>query len=61
MKPDFGEATSNPSTLKSELEKVVGRMKWRQAEGTGGSDGVVVEVVETTGELAITGIVGGDG
>ena len=36
--------------MKREVEKALGRMKWRKAEG---SNGVVVEMVEAAGEYAI--------
>ena len=49
-RPDFGEATPGPYILKREVEKALGRMKWRKAEG---NDGVVAEMVEAAGEFAI--------
>ena len=49
-RPYLGEVTPGPYVLKREVEKALGRMKWRKAEG---SDGVVVEMVEAAGEFAI--------
>ena len=49
-RPYLGEVTPVPYILKREVEKALGRMKWRKAEG---SDGVVVEMVEAAGEFAI--------
>ena len=50
QRPYLGEVTPGPYILKREVEKALGRMKWRKAEG---SDGVVVEMVEAAGEFAI--------
>ena len=49
-RPYLGEVTPGPYILKREVEKALGRMKWRKAEG---NDGVVVEMVEAAGEFAI--------
>ena len=49
-KPEFGEIEPGPSILRCEVEKAVRGMRWRKAEG---SDGVVVEMVEASGDFAI--------
>ena len=49
--PEARTQTLAMSTLRCEVEKALRRMKWRNAAG---SDGVVVEMVEASGNFAIT-------
>ena len=50
---ELDEIDRGPPILRSELEEAIRKMKWRKAEG---SDGIVVEMVEAAGDIAITKI-----
>ena len=52
---EFDGCEPGPPILRNEIEKAVRGMKWRKAEG---SDGIVVEMVETGGDFTIRKITG---
>ena len=47
---ELEECEAGPAILKSEIAEAVRQMKWRKAEG---SDGIVVEMIEAAGDIAI--------
>ena len=51
---ELEENEGGPAILRSEVEEAVRRMKWRKSEG---SDGIVVEMIEAAGDIAINKLV----
>ena len=51
----MNEIDPGPSILRCEVEEAVGKINWRKSEG---SDGIVVEMIEAAGDVAISKILG---